>query len=271
MPPPKDLWRTFVEKSDRPGFPFNGWENVLGDKRCFHLPGFTEVCEQLGLNNRRDFEGRKPKIPLKKLIKLTLEALPPEWLDAFGNGNDRQEQEWRDIGLAQLMICYKRQPMLLQKAALSLIFLEQVVIYIEDERRKAGELPILKAGFDVYTEIRIHPAVYFVDGFDKKFHKQHLHSDSTFGSVRDGSRFEALRRLKKETGQEKGVVFEEIALGNRTCLYKTAKGIIAALGHEQFIGSKPKCGGVTTRSNGTPSKSEIAEFKGKIPLRSRQG
>jgi hypothetical protein len=269
MPPPKDLWRTFVKEENRPGFPFPGWENVLGNKRCFHIPGFTEACEALGLNNRADFQGPHSKIPLPKLIKRTKEALPSEWIGQFGKGNPRQEKEWRDLTLAQIMMCYKRQPMLLQKAAMSLVFLEQLVVHIEEEQRKAGLPRKLALGYDVYKEILIDPAVYYVRGFDRDFYEQYLHSTSTDGEVKEATRSDTLRRLKRSTGQEKGAVFDHITRGKRTCLYGTAIGIINAFGH--FTAGEPQCKAATSREFGTPSQSEIALFPRRIPQRSPQG
>src|SRR5689334_14280653 len=122
MPPPKDLWRIFIEEKARPGFPFDGWQNVLGNKRCFHLPGFTEVCEQLGFNNRADFEGPHAKIDIGRLLERARRDVPPEWKKEFGTGNETQQHHWDEFVTAQVMMCYKRQPMLLQKAAMSLIF-----------------------------------------------------------------------------------------------------------------------------------------------------
>jgi hypothetical protein len=269
MPPPQDFLRTFVAADKRPGFPFRGWQNVVGDKRCFHLPGFTEVCEQLGIDNRAGFFGPESTIPMAALLKRARDRVPPEWKAALGKGNKRRGKEWDELGEQQITSCYKREPLLLQKALMTLIFLEELVVYVEGEWRKEHGVAMLVPGFDVYTEIRIDPAVFYVKGFDPKYYTQYLHSRSTQGKVLDSARNEALRRLK-EAGQE-APVFDDITANNRTCLYTTAIGVIQALKHENFIGDQAECKVVTAREKRTSSKLERAQFRGKIPLRAVHG
>jgi hypothetical protein len=266
MPRPQDILAAFVPEDERPGFPFSGWQDVYGSKRCFHVPGFTEACEQLGVFNRAGFGGSRVK--LSELLKRTRDAVPKAWVQQFGAGNSQREQDWKDFGLPQIMTCFRREPMLLQKAMLSLVFLEQLVVELESQRR-AGEKRLLAPGYDVYEEIRIAPAIYYVPGFDKNFYDQYLHSERTTGTVKEGTRNEMIRRLKWSTGQDTGVVFDDIAKKKRTCLYATAAGIIEAVG--PYVGKEVLCKGATTRSNGTASKYEVANFPRRIPKRSAQG
>lgn len=265
MPPPQSFLAAFVPEDERPGFPFDGWQDIYGSKRCFHVPGFPEACEALGVFNRTGFGGSRVNLP--ELLRRTRKAVPPVWIEEFGSGNRQREQDWQDFGLPQIMTCFRREPMLLQKAMLSLVFLEQLVVELEEQQHLAGKKRLLALGYDVYSENRIAPAVFYVRGFDKNFYEQYLHSDARTGTVKEGTRNEMFRRLKQFTGQDTGLVFDDIAKGKRTCLYATAVGIIQAVG--PYVGKEVLCKGATSKSNGTPSKYEIIDPR-RIPKRSPQ-
>ncbi|MEA2895130.1 MAG: hypothetical protein QOJ84_745 [Bradyrhizobium sp.] len=255
MPPPKDLWQAF--RGD--DFRFRSWEDAVGNERCFHLSGFTDILQLLGLDIRRHFEGTKAKIPTAKLAREAVRRVEqeyPQWREAFGKDDERQQNEWKQFGAEQVMNCYRRRPMLLQKAVMSLVFLDLAVKCISEKRQKAGKPAI---SVDVFDLLKIDAAVYFVKGFDKSFFNRYLNTASTGGKVKESIRNETIRRLKDATGQENTVVFDEITRDGATCLYDTAAGVIKAFRQEHHITSlKPECGNFTHRP---PSKHEVAAFK----------
>lgn len=255
MPRPKSLWSKVVRPME---FRFEGWEDVLGNKRCFHVVGFNELMRQLGLHIRPNFVGAKAKIPTERLAAAAVDLVPDKWKEEFGEGDKRRFAEWTTFGVEQVLSCNSGQPVLLQKAMIALIFAEKVVEHISKlpGRNQVGTI-------DVYAFLSIEPAVYWVSGFDETFYKNVLN-----GKVENISRREGLLNdLLKATSQTDPNVFDEITRDRCTCLHSTATGIIKELRRRKTpgIGSKVGCQVFATHDKGPAAKCERVTVKRPIP------
>src|SRR5262245_23694641 len=80
MPRPSSLWAQVNMPLD---FRFRGWEDVIGNKCCFHLVGFKELALALGFDRLMDLQHGQGKIPTKDLVDAVPRAVPAKWRDEF--------------------------------------------------------------------------------------------------------------------------------------------------------------------------------------------
>lgn len=231
-------------------FRFNGWEDVIGNKCCFHLVGFKELSLVLGFQRLMDFHQGQGKIRTTDHVAAVAGAVPARWRDEFKLGGATKGNDWREFSIAQIARAYRQWPMMLSKAMMTLIFLELAVEELSQRRRQDGKSPI---NVDVFQTVKIDPAVYWVDGFDKDFYKNHV-----------STRADTLRALKDGSGQNRSNVFADIA-GRRTCLHATATAIVSTYRSNPNIGNEVKSRVDTGRQRRPASKLEVAVFRGQIP------
>jgi hypothetical protein len=150
------------------------WPDRLKAQKAFRIRGLSWFQE----NVQRDLRQLKPLIPA--LFREVQER--PLWRRAFGKIDH--------FSIAQLVKASNHEPLLFEKAALSILLLEIA--------GREKDIP----SRDIYEHISINPAVFYVSGFDL--------SVWTELPLR-GPRI--LDRLQQETRQQDNHVFHDLAQG----------------------------------------------------------
>lgn len=128
--------------------PFENWAEVYAPYCFVHTAGLRDLCLEAGITTAKT---------LKRYRAAAIEAQPKSWREAWREG------DWKQLSSPQIDRAFKRKPMSFDKAALSLVAVEQALQkepLAEGVNRDAA-LKIL------YDEITLAPAIYVVSGFDR--------------------------------------------------------------------------------------------------------
>ena len=168
------------------------WESLLGERRAFRVRGIPWFRR----NVRGDLRELTSLIP--RMVREARER--PNWTSSFG-GVHR-------FSIKQLVDAGKYEPLLFEKAALSILILDIA----------SRETNISQS--DVYDHLHIEPAVYRIEGFDR----------GTLNQARS-KRPDILEILRRDTQQNRNDVFYDLA-NNKTVSYRLADAVRSTLERE---------------------------------------
>jgi hypothetical protein len=241
---PNSLWGQINIPLD---FRFPGWEDVIGNKCCFHLVGFRDMCMSLGLNRLVDLRQISPQALLTEVPR----AVPERWRREFKLAGNIKGSDWLEFSSSQIQHAFRQRPMLLSKAMMTLLFMEMAMSALEETRIASHRL----VEFNVFSLIRIEPAVYWVRGFDQDFYFRRVAKNP-----------EVIRTLMSFSGQSRTQLFSDIAQNRRTCTFKTATAIVDTFINNPEIDEEVSFRVVSARERRAASNYEVPPLFGPLPL-----